>query len=535
MTSVEPNELSNALLNLYSIGVDATYGLRLLDQVDAMPELIDLLAPHLDVADHYVKTQPNHSAETAVVALNASGTPLHTWGPSMQCLSVEEYRFVDPATRGAIADVIERLNLPGAANSAIVSLEQEQRQLLGLVLAIESVDLAHLENDMQALLENSRWLLLLPNRGLEDSSSFDYLDMLTPAERAVASAIAEGGQLSTIAAERSISINTLRTQLKSIYAKTGLNSQAQLIEAGRKFADVARIYVATDIGAPHVSRIDQLPDGRRIESLHYGKAEHFPVIALSGSMESAHLYPEQLAGLTNAGLRYIVWRRPGFGKSSVDPSSTPATIATDLGAWLGIHKLDRVILHGRANGANYALHAGALPGVSGIVLSNAVLGQELGSTRAPDLMIRAIQALFRNPKFVSPFGKVFAGALSQDAVARILRQTYAARDEDQWIVDDAEQFSRLLASAHYSLVHCTHGVAAEMAQGMAPEVELPDKPIAAIHSRCDSFYSIQQVAEQLSRANQHRLIELDSGGQLLAYTAWPQITAQLQLMRDQTA
>ena len=51
---------------------------------------------------------------------------------------------------------------------------------------------------------------------------------LTPAEARVARAIAEGGDLKTLAAGLSLSVDTLRGQLKSVFRKTGTRRQNEL-------------------------------------------------------------------------------------------------------------------------------------------------------------------------------------------------------------------------------------------------------------------------------------------------------------------
>jgi DNA-binding CsgD family transcriptional regulator len=52
---------------------------------------------------------------------------------------------------------------------------------------------------------------------------------LTPAEAAIAAALAEGKSVEDIAAAHRISLNTTRTHLKSILAKTGTRRQAELV------------------------------------------------------------------------------------------------------------------------------------------------------------------------------------------------------------------------------------------------------------------------------------------------------------------
>jgi len=52
---------------------------------------------------------------------------------------------------------------------------------------------------------------------------------LTPAEARIALGIARGDALAAIAKAHGISIATVRTQLKSVFAKTGTHRQAQLV------------------------------------------------------------------------------------------------------------------------------------------------------------------------------------------------------------------------------------------------------------------------------------------------------------------
>ncbi len=54
---------------------------------------------------------------------------------------------------------------------------------------------------------------------------------LTPTEAAIVVQITEGGTLQQIAAQNSVSINTLKTHLKSIFFKMGVRSQADLVRA----------------------------------------------------------------------------------------------------------------------------------------------------------------------------------------------------------------------------------------------------------------------------------------------------------------
>ncbi len=64
--------------------------------------------------------------------------------------------------------------------------------------------------------------------GAVDEGQIAELFDLTPAEARVARAIAEGGDLKTLAAGLSLSVDTLRGQLKSVFRKTGTRRQNEL-------------------------------------------------------------------------------------------------------------------------------------------------------------------------------------------------------------------------------------------------------------------------------------------------------------------
>jgi len=52
---------------------------------------------------------------------------------------------------------------------------------------------------------------------------------LTPAEVRLASVIAAGGRLGDYAAQQGVSLGTVRTHLKAVFAKTGVHRQSELV------------------------------------------------------------------------------------------------------------------------------------------------------------------------------------------------------------------------------------------------------------------------------------------------------------------
>ncbi|MBA5640233.1 helix-turn-helix transcriptional regulator [Duganella sp. LX20W] len=76
-----------------------------------------------------------------------------------------------------------------------------------------------------------RALLLLraTEQATVDASALRQLYQLTPAEADVAKALAEGGSLEQHALARGISMNTIKTHLQRVYAKTGACRQGELV------------------------------------------------------------------------------------------------------------------------------------------------------------------------------------------------------------------------------------------------------------------------------------------------------------------
>jgi DNA-binding CsgD family transcriptional regulator/PAS domain-containing protein len=80
-----------------------------------------------------------------------------------------------------------------------------------------------------------------PNRSISAAAALQALFQLTPAEARIAEALANGKSLAEIAVSQRANRQTVRKQLKAIFAKTGTNRQAQCVAAIlRSIAAIAR-------------------------------------------------------------------------------------------------------------------------------------------------------------------------------------------------------------------------------------------------------------------------------------------------------
>ena len=120
--------------------------------------------------------------------------------------------------KSAVADTCAN----GAGRVVVLGSEGTAQPLVALVLPFHD----------DAPTERKRALVLLRNgHGMSDilMNSLRQLFRLSPAEASIAVALGTGIDLNELAQQRHVKLNTLRSQVASIMAKTGTRRQAQLV------------------------------------------------------------------------------------------------------------------------------------------------------------------------------------------------------------------------------------------------------------------------------------------------------------------
>jgi DNA-binding CsgD family transcriptional regulator len=80
-----------------------------------------------------------------------------------------------------------------------------------------------------------------PNRSMSATATLRAVFQLTPTEARIAQALANGKTITEIASAHRATLQTVRKQLKIIFAKTGTNRQAQCVAVIlRSVATIAR-------------------------------------------------------------------------------------------------------------------------------------------------------------------------------------------------------------------------------------------------------------------------------------------------------
>lgn len=174
---------------------------------------------------------------------------------------------------------------------------------------------------------------------------------LTNAEIDVVRALAEGKSLKAIAAERARSFETVRSQVRSILAKTETRSQSELIRITLGLMEVVSGTSQTDHSrraAPQSLKpipfaTMRMPDGRRYDYIEFGDKRGRPVLYFPLDYGLIRWPRDAERAAEKNGIRVIAMVRAGFGHSSqlpqgVDYSGETAADAERLLAHLKIKR-----------------------------------------------------------------------------------------------------------------------------------------------------------------------------------------------------
>lgn len=201
-------------------------------------------------------------------------------------------------------------------------------------------------------------------------NSFAKHYALTPAEAKVSQHIVTGNSVSEIAKQTNVSENTVRTQLKSVMAKTNTKRQAELVsliltepsvllENNLKEQTLPIEILANKVSTALTENGQQnfivLNDGRQLCYKEYGDPNGIPLIhchSVVGCREEIPYHGAQIAKVK--GIRLIVPDRPGFGQSDSVKHFSFVTWVEDLKQLLDSLHIQSCYVMGYLMGAVYA-------------------------------------------------------------------------------------------------------------------------------------------------------------------------------------
>lgn len=329
---------------------------------------------------------------------------------------------------------------------------------------------------------------------------------LTPAEVRLARKLRDGRSLQDAADELSVSVNTVRNQLRAIFDKMGLKRQSDLIRALTELSSLAGMIEADDpVRAQEVAiaqappvRFVTLADGRRLAYREYGHPGGRAVLTFHEGLGSSLLPPETDAAARRLGLRMVSAERPGYGQSDPRPDYSFDGIAQDMVELCDQIGLERLQIGAALSGTPSAIQ-------TAIALGERVERVQIFSGRPPraqpeptrnplTLMRSRIEA---NPWLVETFLAVLRLRLSPAMMIRVMQRSSAQSPGDQaYLAAHPEVATYVAAYMTEALARSSRGPADELRafrRGRNMSVNGLKAPLIVWHGEQDRMTPLPQL------------------------------------------
>lgn len=364
---------------------------------------------------------------------------------------------------------------------------------------------------------------------------------LSATETAVSRALAEGRTVAEIAAERGVSVLTVRTQIKHILAKTGVAGQSDLIRL------VLAILRAVDQEMPaplllaESGRSLRARSGRDIPVAFYGPRTGRPVLFLHGMLDGCDTTPAIDEALDRHRLRLIAPVRPGFGTAPLDDApiaDAPDRLAADIETLLDSLRIEATVLLGHMAGAVYAFAAAAR-------LGGRVRGLVNVSGAVPITSTDQFATMSRRQRLVAYTARYAPGALAfvlragirqldHDGERAFMTALYERSPPDLAAIADPAVFDTIrrgyrftVAQGHRAFEIDSYHVVRDWSASVARSTA----PVALLHGRDDPVVSCASVEGFARRLGPRATLEVIEGcGQLVLYTHPDRVAARLAAM-----
>lgn len=356
---------------------------------------------------------------------------------------------------------------------------------------------------------------------------------LTPAECSVASSVIGGHSSEAIAAQRGRSVETVRTQLKSILGKLGVRTQAELV---RMVAALLQIDQEPDLSDlrdidPVKARVMLTrPRGRLLEIAAIGPDNGRPVIFIHGMLDDYGVTQALLQGLHAQRIRLIAPVRPWFGASGPDKgpvATAPQRFADDLAAVLDHFGIEACPVVGHLAGSVYAFAAAGRLGarITRIVSISGgvpILSIDHFAKIAPRQRTFSYTARF-TPQLLPMLVRTGVALIDNGGFHRIVEAMHHASPVDLATARTPEIFELIcqgyrftVAQGHRAFVIDAHHVVRDWSE----YVKAGNQPVTLLHGAHDPVVPIDAVRSFDERLGaRSELIELPDHGQLLLHSA----------------
>lgn len=470
--------------------------------------------------------------------------------------SISEYCHIDQQ--------ILRFSDPGSTenfNQALTQLQQDDhRQVLvelvaensasryGYLVIAEYLPAALLSDNDAQHTELQYGLLIADNESREQSRRVMQASFrLTTAETAICQRLGAGLQLKEIASQLGISTNTARNHLQSVFDKTGINRQSDLILMMTQLSVIMAVMGSSEAQRQNqqsyhghnftiVAQPGEAP--RRIAYRRYGNGGR-TIVYCHESAGTSRLPPGTASLADQLGLSIIAPERPGSGFS--DPldhynfNHTAADIAHLLQD-LNIHEFH---LLGYLSGAGHALAAAALIANNPeLARRHSVSSITLVSGRAPAPFPPAEQSalavlrrrLVEQPWLLATFFNIVKNRATRTLVRRVIMSIYGANPNDRiFLQNNPDILDHIVGSALENLTVSGAGIVGEIrcfSNASAVALENISAPVSLWHGGQDSLADADAMALSVASLS-YTQKRFPQAGSTLLYEKWPEILQEI--------
>ena len=370
---------------------------------------------------------------------------------------------------------------------------------------------------------------------------------LTLAEVEIVRGIALGQPLRDIAEARGRSVETVRTQLRSILSKTETHSQSELVRVVLGLMDLVALVAEAPTEGNRSAGVVPVPfqnlittGGRRLQWIEYGDPLGVPVLYMPINYHLLRLPATAERTLAKRGIRMIVPLRAGYGRSDPPPQG-PRYLDVAISDYLAVLDHLRVSqIAVLAFGADLRFAMGLSLARPGLVTGILGCATQLPTKTAEQYQRmhkwhRFVQANARYAPKVLPFvikaGFAFARRIGKE---KFLKQVNAGSPYDMEVFARAEVKAAILAGSEVSLSDTTSAY-----EAFTREVVDSDKdwshlvtgvkvPVLLLQGDQDPQSPVATLREHALLYPHLQIEYLPDCGQLILFGEWPLVFERLE-------
>ncbi len=377
---------------------------------------------------------------------------------------------------------------------------------------------------------------------------------LTVAEVEIVRGVTLGLPLRDIAEARGRSVETVRTQVRSVLAKTETHSQSELVRVVLGLMDVAFLPIGGEAGPalrggpePRPLREIKATGGRRLTWIEFGDPRGTPVLYMHLDFGLIRWPATAERAAATRGLRVIVPVRSGYGQTDALPKGADhlAGVTADYAAVLDHLGVKAAVVLPMGADLRFALNLslGRPDLVCGIV--GAACQLPLRSAAQYDRMDKWQRFILANARYapkVLPFlvqaGFSLARRLGKEA---FFRQVNGGSPADMETFSRPEVRAAVLEGSDVCMAKKWSAHAAFTAECIGSEkdwsavVRAVKVPVVLLQGDQDPQSPVQTIRELAADYPHLDVRFLPGTGQLLLFAAWPQVFEAVQHLQQTKA